>query len=588
MFDLESGAIRSVLEVDARHDRIAAFYFEHFDHRLTAIRAKQVSFLRGPSAGDASPGRDAEVEWIHDGRPHSPAVADRRLKLVVDILDNEKGTESLTWRDFGIRSGSPRAAFTRDMRLTVFDDGNGVFSVFRTGSRALLAKFQQGSLGPVVVLAGLARPDTIVPSDVPERVERLARILVPDRCPSELSRGAIVRTTIGGFAELSADGRLVAFWREPDKRVDVVDLGSGQTIAAQQVGGTTNASAMMFLKDGRSIATGFRDQTVRVWNSEIPRGSLVMTGHAPKEAWALAFAPDGRTLASGGDDHKIRLWDTATGELRATLVGHESLVTALDYSSDGKSLFSGSFERGKELVAWDVATARPKQVFTGHAGRVRAISLLCHDRVLISGCDDSKLRMWDFASGRRLRTVVDTGGRVFGVAVSPDGRTAATVREDPRVVMTDVATGVSRSIPATDPPTAVTFSADGSRFYFAERTGQIAIWDVARNECIGRFAGHDSLMFSLAVSPDGTTLASASADKTVRLWDTATHNELLHFTDFKARVNKVIFSRDGTMLAAADHDGLVTLWSTRSKSGVSPSQTGKMPSIPIVASDGQP
>ena len=586
VFDLASGIARRVVEVNPSCNRIGAYWFEPYENKLKTIWTRDFSQSPRPAVTHAGSKDEEMFGWVHDGPPLSPPIANDRVDFIVDVLDGKILQKPSTTPDFQVRSASPHAAVTRDLLLTVFDDGHGAFTVHRTGSRTWLAKVQQAPTGIVVIISEpAATANATANAGERERIEHLARVLVPEPRGGDPSRGSIVTVTAGAFAELAPHGRTIAYWREPDKRIEVVDLGSGRTIATHQVGATNNASSMLFLKDGRSIATGFRDQTVRVWNSERPRGSLVMSGHAPTEAWALAFAPDGRTLASGGDDHTIRLWDCTTGRLRATLNGHESLVTALAFSADGKSLFSGSFERGKELLAWDVAAGRPKQVFSGHGGRVRAISLSSDDRVLISGCDDSKLRLWDVTSGRLLRTVVETGNRVIGVAVSPDGGTVATVREDSRVVMTDVATGSSRSIPATDPPTAVTFSADGSRLYFAERTGQIAIWDVVHNKSLRRFAGHDSYILSLAVSPDGATLASASDDKTVRLWDTTTHNELLHFTDFKARVNKVVFSRDGTMLAAADHDGLVTLWSTRSTAGETPSQIGEMRRVPIAASD---
>ena len=38
----------------------------------------------------------------------------------------------------------------------------------------------------------------------------------------------------------------------------------------------------------------------------------------------MAFSPDGKTLASGSEDKTIKLWDVATGKEQATLKGHTS------------------------------------------------------------------------------------------------------------------------------------------------------------------------------------------------------------------------------------------------------------------------
>ena len=279
-------------------------------------------------------------------------------------------------------------------------------------------------------------------------------------------------------------------------------------------------TSVAFSPDGRTLASGSNDRTIKLWDVQKQREIATLTGHS-YPVNSVAFSPDGRTLASGSNDKKIKLWDVRSQREIATLTGHRWWVNSVAFSPDGRTLASGSED--KKIKLWDVQNRRQIATLTGHSRWVRSVAFSPDGRTFASGSDDRTIKLWDVRSQGQIATLTGHSGwpnSVSSVAFSPDGRMLAS----------------------------------GS----ADRT--IKLWDVQSQRLIATLTGHSSDVISVAFSPDGRTLASGSNDETIKLWDVRSQREIATLTGHSNHVCSVAFSPDGRTLASGGDDDTIKLW----------------------------
>ncbi|HEY0483743.1 MAG TPA: protein kinase [Kofleriaceae bacterium] len=346
-----------------------------------------------------------------------------------------------------------------------------------------------------------------------------------------------------------------------------------------------------FSADERSVATASADGSARVWGVDPPSAEVYVEGE-PIES--LQAEGDRVTVRTGT---AITRWDLASGR-REPLLSWANEAHRLGYgfpSLDGEHVVIPNADGSMELRA----RTGPAIVLRGHRGLITHVEFSRDGKTVFSSSSDGTLRRWDVATGAGA-VVIEGPTPVRGVAVARDGRIAAQAGDvayliDPAGQVTRLGKGGAWCIafawfePVTDRLIAhrcdkslaiidrgrvielstggytagrIAISPDGRRVAAGLDDRSVRVWSAESGRVLEILRGHTDLVLDVAFSPDGRRLASASYDKTIRLWDLGTERHRV-LRGHSAAVQYVAW-RDADHLVTGSADGTIRRWNVPS------------------------
>ena len=324
-----------------------------------------------------------------------------------------------------------------------------------------------------------------------------------------------------------------------------------------------------------------RDEPTRqaihaLWHA-LQASRLRLQLQTPSPVSTVAFSPDGRMLAVGTGDGTIRLWQLASRRILWS-VGHGRLsATSMSFTHDGQLLAIArsavdTYGSGCSVDIVDAATGVLQRTLEpGRGGCQRFVGFVGSNRTLAIADGQGTVRLVDASNGKRLATITslrtpasysDPNGFVFAVAFSANGRLAASAGNDDvvRVVSLPSGRSVARiSSPDMVKPDELAFSPDDRELLVGSKY-KTQIADLQMYNPILDLPGQLGSSRGAAWSADGRLVAAATGGGTTEVWSATSGRSVETLAGASSQAStSVAFSSTG-MLAGGWQDGSVRVW----------------------------
>jgi WD40 repeat protein len=300
-----------------------------------------------------------------------------------------------------------------------------------------------------------------------------------------------------------------------------------------------------------------------------------LIGHAD---WirSIAFSSDGKTLLSGSNDKTARLWDVQTGQLLHLLTGHRERIKCVGMSPDGELLLSSSVD--SVVKTWSRSQLSARKTGDCHytikasskpmtLGYALPVSPNPDRPYFATGAEHGRVALWHLETGEAIRSIQAHTSAVTALTFSPDGRFLVSGSNNSTIKLWDLESAAEQPVFVINHAhlsqvLSIAISSQTQTIVSSGADRTIKLWNLRNGEKESPhiLKGHAGQVYCIGMSPDGSTIASASADFTVKLWDIQSGKLLQTLIGHLGEVRSVVFSPDGSLIASGGDDLEIKLW----------------------------
>ena len=328
---------------------------------------------------------------------------------------------------------------------------------------------------------------------------------------------------------------------------------------------------MRFTTDSKTLVSCGKDNTARVWSMDNlaqynqPENKPKILKSFSNSVNDVAFYEDGKTAVFGCEDSTLSIINLETTELITRFLDHWGGVNCLVINHSTQKLYSGG-GRDRKITIHNLKLMEVEDDLGKHDGDVRCMVLVPDNKRLISGSNDTTIKIWNIKDNILIKTVRAHGKPVTCLAINSVGSKLYSGSEDETIQMWDMRRYKRMAVldgSGTQSIQDLVINEDNTRIFSVSNDSNdqsVRIWDIEDSKQYPFCQGHYKEMMRIELTPDGKQMVSCSKDFNIIIWDLKDGKQKAKLKGHNWFVMSVAVTSDGAKLVSCTYNSNVRIW----------------------------
>lgn len=328
-----------------------------------------------------------------------------------------------------------------------------------------------------------------------------------------------------------------------------------------QKGHSQYVSCLAFSPNGKFIATGSHDNTVKLWDYKSGKEIRSFSQHTGFIR-NISFSSDGTRILSASADNRAIVFNIETGDVIVDIKQAKNRLWKACFSPDGSKVLT--MDDRTDLKLWDASTGELLKTYKKEYDSEISEAWFTPNGTAVMHVNENKENQITYFSDSSFNRTFKLD-KTYSYAISPNGKILAVGTSTQYAKLFNLETGERLDSLVPNPEqgcsgckTRLMFSHSGKYLATVTKYSGVDIWEVKSGKKVMNFEYSSSWVDAVAFSPNDKYI-QVTADDETSVWDIQLGKKVRDF-NFNGLECIPVFSPDSKSLLTTAENNIAALW----------------------------